>query len=427
MELPWRIELSDDEVMARFRWARRRGHPDYLWPNVAPADWRAALGELERITAAVLHGEPATLAATDPATARALGVAGYTTGLGPLAAYWLETGELEADEVVQRVLRPHLAHGRARADRLRSVLRQASDALARSGIRPLVVKGSHTAHGYFPEPGTRPALDVDLVVTRGEIDTAERELAESGHILGVRERRPRKSTWLAPGASRLPRSLEMLHVDSQYAVELHESLERNFFGVRTLEPGTPEAVPSRALPELDARVRVLRQPALLLYHALHASEGLYHLTLLRVVELVLMIRKDQATGELDWHAFRALLARHDAARFVYPAFAMVERLAPDTVEPATFRVLESAATPVMRRVIGARSPGQAWRLDTLSLDEKFMWCATPLEHVRRAVHMAILPSSGRWARRLAEKYVERVFRIARRTVALGSSDDDSGS
>ena len=55
-----------------------------------------------------------------------------------------------------------------------------------------------------------------------------------------------------------------------------------------------------------------------------------------------------------------------------------------------------------------------------------MWCETPLDYVRRAVHMAVLPSSGRWAPRIVEKYRERLFRIVRRTVSVHAPEDDSG-
>lgn len=420
------LERTGEEVLERFRWARRRGHPEHLWPDVSADGLRAALGELQRVAAAVLRGDPTTLEPDDTAAIRTLGVAGHVSGTGPLIGYWLETGAVEADDAVRRLFALHLSHGRRRAVRLSVVLREATQALERHGIhQPLVVKGSHTAREYFPEPGTRPALDVDLVVS-GSLDRAETALETSGHTLGIRERRPRKSTWLAPGSSRLPRSLELLHAGSQYAVELHGSLERNFFGVRSLGPGPPNEVASRPAPELGAPVRVLRQPELLLYQALHASEGLYHLTLVRVVELVLMIRRDATKGTLQWDAFRDLVGQRRAGRFVFPALAMAERLAPGTIEPATMARLEAAAPARMRRVIRSRSPGRAWRHDMISLDEKFMWCATPLDYVRRAVHMAVLPSSGRWGLRIVEKYRERLFRIVRRTVSVHAPEDHSG-
>lgn len=418
-EVGWELELEPETVRERLLWARRQGHPDYFWPEVPVAEWRDALRELERVVAEVLSGRGSHLEARGAVGSRALGVAGYTSGIGPLLGHWLATGRVRGDESISLLFGLHLAHGRERANRLRAELRRAADALTGAGMEPLVVKSSHTAPGYFPEPGARPALDVDLVVGAGEFDAAEEALAANGYGFGVRERSPRKSTWVAPGSARLPRSLELLHAGSQYVVDLHESLERNFFGVRTLGPAAPGELPTRSAPELGAPVKVLRQPALLLYHALHASEGLYNLTLIRVVELVLMIRRDSESGALDWGELRAVLDRQDAGRFVYPAFAMAERLAPGTVHRRLLESLTSAATPAMRSVVSIRSPAGAQRLDVLSLRERFMWCATPGDYVRRLVHMAAPAPAGRSVRRLAAKYVERVYRLLGRRVTSG--------
>lgn len=410
---PWARELEPEEVRERLVWARRQGRPDYFWPEVPVAAWREGVRELERVATEVLSGRASSLEARDPAGARALGVAGYTSGMGALLGHWLEAGRVRGGESVGRLFALHLAHGRERAERLRQELGRAAEALMAVGIEPLVVKSSHTAVEYFPEPGARPALDVDLVVGARDFGVAEEVLAARGYGFGVRERRPRKSTWVAPGSPRLPRSLELLHADSQYVVDLHESLERNFFGVRTLGPVSPAAVSTRAAPELGAPVRVLRQPALLLYQALHASEGVYNLTLVRTVELVLMIRRDSGSGALDWEEVGALLESQDAGRFVYPAFAMAERLAPGTIEPRVLRLATAAATPRMRVVVAGLTPGGAQRLDVLSLRERFMWCATPGDHLRRLAHMLVPAPAGRSVRRLTAKYVERLYRLVR--------------
>jgi hypothetical protein len=422
LELPWAVEVEANEVLDRLSWARKRGLPQYLWPDVPPTEWRQALRQVQGVVQDVMRSGRALLDERNELGARALGIAGYTSGMGPLLGHWIETGVIGADPLVQRVFRLHLDHGRKRFVRLERELKRAVDAFAEAGIEPLVVKASHTGVEYFPEPGTRPAIDVDLVVPPDSFVPAERSLEGAGFVLGAREFMPRKSTWLAPGASRLPRSFEVLHAESQYAVDLHGSLERNFFGVRTVSPASLESLKRRTTPRLGVPAGVLGQPDLLMYHALHASEGLYNLTLVRILELVLMIRRDLGDGSLDWSEFRSCLGERDAGRFVYPAFALVERLAPGTVDAETLKMTESAATAPMRRVLARLEPADAQRLDGFSLEEKFMWCATPGDHARRFFHMLLPAPAGRSVRWLARKYWERWYRAVRRTITLRDSD-----
>lgn len=419
--IPWRLEVGPAEAERRLRWARRQGHPHYFWPDVEPADWRAGLEVLERATRSVLASEPASLPWSGDSDVRALGVAGYTSGIGPLVGYWLETDRLSAPPLVQRLFGVHLRHGRERARRLDAELERAGGALREAGIADVVaVKASHTAR-YFPEPGVRPAVDVDLVVRPELFDRAERALEGAGYTVGAREGRPRKTTWLAPGSSRLPRSFEVMHSGSQYAVDLHATLERNFFGVRTTGPGPVDGVPTASLP--SAPVRVLRQPALLLYHALHASEGFHNLTLIRLVELVFMIRRDTEEDALDWTAFRRHVEARDAWRFVYPALELTARLAPGTVEPGTLDAARAGAPHRMRRVVGGLTPATARRLRRLSLRESFVWCETPVDYLRRFAHMLFPAPAGRSLSRLGRHYLTRAYRLLRRTVSVGPPGD----
>lgn len=412
------LELAPDQVEARFQWARRHGHPEYLWPDVAPDSWRSALREIQRVTGAVLASGRPHLAASGATALRALGIAGHTSGMGPLLGHWIGRGQVDADPAVRQLFQLHLRHGRLRAQRLRDVLNTVGSALAHLGIPTLAVKSAHSAVAYFPEPGARPAIDVDLVVPRGRFDDAEEALQRLGYTAGAREMRPRKTTWLPPDSSRLPRSLELLHADSQYAVDLHSSLERNFFGVRNVRPTLAPGHPGVNCPQLGPHVRVLPQPELLLFHALHASEGLHNLTLVRLVELVLIIRCDQASGSLDWGAFQALVRDREAGRFCYPALALAERLAPGTVHPGVLEELERAATPRTRRVVARLSPAEAQRLDGLWLGDSFMWCSGPIDYVRRGLHMLLPAPVGRSLPRLLRQYRDRLYRLLRRRVFI---------
>lgn len=414
--VPWRLELEPEEVRARLRWGRRRGHPDYLWPELSPASWRAGVAELSEVARSVLLGRAAELS-EGGVGARALGVAGFTSGLGPLVGRWIEQGVVEAGEPVRSLFLLHLAHGRARAERQRIELERALWTLAGVDVTPVVVKSCHTGRVYFPEPGTRPGVDIDLVVSPGELERAESALAGAGYERAAVQHAPRKTDWLPPGIERWPRSLELLHSGSQYAVDLHGSLDRNFFGVRRVRPGALES--AREWPGREPAARVLRQPELLCYHALHASEGLHNLTLIRLVELVLMIRRDAGSGALDWADASALLRRVGGVRFAYPAFALTERLVPGTIGPGVLRSVTDAATPRMRAVVAATTPAAAQRLDVLSLRERFMWCATPADYLRRLAHMLAPAPAGRSLRRLGRSYLERVYRLLGGRVSVG--------
>ena len=50
--------------------------------------------------------------------AEAIGVACYTSGVGPLLGFWLEQGGIAASPQVSAVLERHLRHNRLRMDRL---------------------------------------------------------------------------------------------------------------------------------------------------------------------------------------------------------------------------------------------------------------------------------------------------------------------
>ncbi len=412
--LPWELALPAEEVARRLEWGRTRGHPDYVWPEVPPGSWRKAVREIEDIVRRVLVDEPASLAERDDQALRALGVAAFTSGTGPLLGRWVEDGRLDAAPEVARLLAVHLAHGRIRAERFRTVLDRAVDALADIGVRPLLLKGGHTGPVYFPESGARPAADLDLMVDPERFEAAEAALRGAGFTPTGRQRRPLKSDWLAPGSAATPRSLEVAHGESQYAVDLHASLARNFFGVRTVTlPATRTPAGDPPGPDVD----VLAQPALFALHALHASEGLHSLTLVRLVELALVARRDQASGDLDDADLAALLDEADAWRFVYPALALAERLAPGTVAKPVLERAHAAAPRAMRRVLGPMRPADAHRPEALSLRERFMWCAGPGDHVRRLLHMVAPAPAGRSPARLIRTYVDRLRRIGRGTVA----------
>lgn len=409
-------DLSPEQIRARFQWATRRGHAGYLWPEIPPVAWQACVAEIERVTAALLDGAPARVSLAPPAGtgAAALGVAAFTSGMGPLLGYWIEAGQLDAAPEPAALLRLHLLHGRRRAARLDAELRRALDLFAAHGVRATLLKGSHTRHVYYPDPGTRPASDIDLLLAPEQVRPAARALHEAGYRAAPRHFHPYRCEWAPPGALQTLRSLELSHAENPFSLEVHDSLARNFFGVRVvrLEPAV------RPWPELHPAADVLLPAENLAYLALHASEELHRLQLARLVELVWVIRQDGAAGRLDWERLAWLLRRAEAARFAYPSLALAERLAPGTLEPRFRAELAASAPARMRRVVARLTPGTTQRLRRPRLDESWMWANGPVEVVRRAVYLAWPWHTAASPRALGKIYAARLYRLLRGTASL---------
>lgn len=407
-------------VRDRADWARRRGHPDYLWPDVAIIRWRTALRGVEEAVRTVLAGRggrgdaciaPVGLPA-DPVDTRAIGIAAFTSGLGPLLGRWIEDGLLRATPQATDLLTAHLFQGRRRATRMQGMLADAVAALNGAGLRPLVLKGLHTGAVYFPEPGARTAADIDLAVGAPELPAAEAALAALGWRLARRRRSPPGSEW-APPEPQAIRSLELTHADNPVSIDLHGGLERAFFGVRMLRFGAAPFETAAPLEGMPGALR-LTQPHLLVFLAAHASEELHRLQLLRLVELVLVARRD-LRQPADWTAVRDLTRDLDAGRFLLPAVELAERLAPGSMDAGWLADLRADATPRMRRVLATLQPTDAQRLEGLSLRDRFVFVRGPIEALRRGAYL-LWPADSR---RIGAVYAERAWRLLRGTVSVG--------
>jgi hypothetical protein len=368
-----------DEIAARVARFNRTRHARDLWPDVPVATFRAAETELGRVAAAVLGGAAGPVALNAGAGARALGVAAFSEGVGPLLGYWCETGRVTAEPALADLLAVHLAHGRRRVARLRGELERVLVAMAARGITVWVLKGMHTAYRYFPEPGTRPATDIDLLVAPDDWAAARDVLA--GH--GLTEKRhptqPRDSAWEPPGARTVP-SLSHVHADEPWSIDLHRSLDRMPFEGLETALGTPPPAAGEMWEEYVRPVRVLAQPYLLAYLALHASSHFYGMTQLRLLELALVARRDLGRDAGRWAGFVDLVLRTGSGRFVFPALELARRFVPDAIDAAALETIAGAAPRRLRRLVGRMTPATAQRLHPYpSLRERFVWLATPRE------------------------------------------------
>src|SRR5574341_21229 len=377
------MQVSEREIAERLARWRRSGDPHDLWPGLEERDFRRALDEMGHATQLVLEGggEGAPVYCSFSAPLRSLGVAAFSSGTGPLLGYWVETGRIAAAAEVARLLAEHLAQGRARAAILERGLARVLDALQDRGIEAAVLKGMHTAWGYFPDPGTRPCSDIDILVEPRDFAGACDALAGMGFRQGRAVAEPPRSEWIPPDAAEVPRSLEITHAKSPWAVDLHASLDRPMRIGRTAGLGSPLLMDAEVMEHGGRTIRVLPQPLLLAWLAFHASSHLETSPLVCYLELVLVMRRDFAGHPALWDEFLRLVDGASMGRFVYPALELAERLAPGTVPGEVRQALARSAPWLMRRVMARLRPEAAQQLYHVSLDLRLMWAASAREMV----------------------------------------------
>jgi len=364
-----------------------------LWPDVTPAAFRAAQEEVARVAASVL-GEapgPVTLRIPPPADLRTLGIGAMTAGMGPLVGYWIETGRLAADAAAATLFALHLEHGRRRAARLRCELERVVGACAERGVEPVVLKGAETAYRYFPDPGTRPIADLDLLVAPRDLLLAQDALRSLGFTqdeVVVLQR----GHWLPAERGRV-RSLELADAENPWHVDLHVSLDRWQAAGIVASLGAVDPYAAEPWAALPLPARVLPQPLHLAYLALHASSYFFVLPMVRLVELVQVARQDFRGRPERWAALLDLLRDAGAGRFVYPALHLAEALAPGTVEPRLLEAVRAAAPRRLRRAVGALTPGSSQHIHPRPGSGRLIWAATPRQAVM-VILGAIWPRSG---------------------------------
>lgn len=388
--------LTDaDRRMARYR---RTFDPRDLWPETDPADHAAAYRDLRAALGAILAGQNAELR-TARAGARAFGIAALMSGMGPLLAHWIDQGRISAEAAVAGVLRDHLRHaGRIRA-RLEQALARLIPALRTAQVSPVVLKGIHTGHCYFPHPATRPIGDIDLLVNPGDTDAAARILSSQGYRLVDAHLSPIREDW-APAGHRALQSVEMAHEDNPWTIDLHHTLDRAFAAGLVTGFGVPVPHMLESWDGPVGTVSVLRQPWLTAHLALNTAADFPDIPLVRVLELLWVVQQDLAAGRFRWDELAGVLLESGSARFAYPAFELLERLAPGTMDPRVRAQLAGAATRRLRlavRDIQDRLPHHARR----SLRMRFIWAGSARQMIRMVLDFLFpVGPTVTWATRL---------------------------
>ena len=404
---------------------------DTLWPGLDRSVIQSAADAIGGAVTRVLRGERARLEFAGSGhdaerRARAVGVAALLTGVGPLLGAWIVRGELDAEEPLARLLARHLAHGRAREARIRAVVRPVLARMQGAGLEPGVIKGFHTAHAYFTEPGARPFADVDVVVPPAAIEEAERLLTEAGFRPDPRTGgMGYKREWIPPGGRGDVWSYELWHARSRWKLDLHDGLNFDSVVRNVRTPQTPRFTDVLRLDGLSLRIPDPNE--LIAALAAHASTELYSQRLLRCVELVLVVRRASALSTLDWKAVESSLAERDSLRFAYPMLTLTERLAPGTVDGDLLTRLWNATTPRARAVTSALSPTAPILDSGFSLRRRLIWARGPTAALRWLWSM-IAPLEGVSRRDQLRTYRHRAMRLLRlgRSLRFGSDTIDDG-
>jgi hypothetical protein len=295
--------------------------------------------------------------------------------------------------------------------------------MEQAGLQPGVIKGFHTAQVYFPEPGARPCSDVDVVVPPAAIPEAERLLRDAGFVPeGRTGGAGYKREWLPPDGAGAVWSYELWHARSRWKLDLHDGLNFDLVQRNVRTPQTPRFTAGLRMDDVSLRVAAPNELIALL--AAHASTELYSQRLLRLVELVFVVRRASALGTLDWIAVESSLAERDVSPFAYPMLTLAERLAPGTVDAGLLARLGSATTARARAVTRALSPTSPILDRGFSLRERLMW-ATGARATLRWMWSMLAPLDGANRRDQLRTYRHRAMRLLR-LGRSGRSHSDAG-
>ena len=382
------------ELSRRIDRFTRTQDPSALWPGLAEHTRVAAAGEIERVTRAVLRGEPYVRIDPDEKhDTYALAIAAHTTGMGPLLGRWVEDARISAPPAHRARLAWQLRHARRRAARMERDVLPALDAMLAHHIVPVVLKGFHTARAYFEEPGVRRMSDVDLLVAPDQTHRAESALQASDFRATGPRMTPYKQDWIGAGTEERVFSVEASDERTKWVIELHASLDRTYHpgAVARLDSQRTRTIPFEVC---NRRLLALAPPILLLALACHCSQELGSSRLLRLVEIIRVIRTERAPGRLDWDDLLDMLGRTGAARYAYPALALAEDLAPGTVDGRVLALGARESTWAARHTVRRLVPAGG-SIEELGLLRQIMWMRTPVAILHRAMRLVAPSSQGR--------------------------------
>jgi hypothetical protein len=237
-------------------------------------------------------------------------------------------GAMMPDETRER-LRSIYVHNAFRNAILLRETAHAVAALAGAGVPTMLLKGVHLAGFVYDEPALRSMADIDLMVPRAKLATAERVFLEQGYGPLPRPDLEEHCAW----SNHLPK----LEKPDAEVLEVHYAIER---------PTAPFAIDSDALWARARAVRVgglqawaLCDEDLLLHLCLHAS---YHhrfdrYALKGLLDVSTLV--DRCADTLDWNDVAATANTWRAGGFVYCTLRLVREILGAQVPPSVLSAL----------------------------------------------------------------------------------------
>jgi hypothetical protein len=224
--------------------------------------------------------------------------------------------------------------------------------------------------------------------------------------------------WAQPSLRREPRTLFCLHRDDFWSFDVQDSLSRRL-------PTNARIELDRLIPScgegrwpLSPAARALEQPLLTLLLAAHTAHGLYNSTLLRICELILVIRKDVTAGALGWDSLLAGADRIGGARYVYPALFFCERLVPETVPEIVLAYCRADAPQSLRALLPTLDIAELQPLGRHSLRERFLWAGTWGERFHQLAAELALDRQGRSLDRTIQSLGNKLWALSHRRLKM---------
>jgi hypothetical protein len=176
-------------------------------------------------------------------------------------------------------------------------------------------------------------------------------------------------------------------------------------------------------------LRVCDPNELIAVLATHGSTEIYAHRLLRLVELVLVIRRAESLGRLDWDAVDASLVSRATRRFAYPLLLLTEQLAPGTVPTEMLTRLRADTTRRIRDVTSQFTPTSPILELRFSLSQRLLWASGVRATTRRMWRMVTplegMPLRASWLV-LRHRAIRLLSMAARGSLgAPGSHDGDA--
>lgn len=413
------VPLSQQEFEDRVAWAERRGVPNWLWPDVEHAEWAAALRAIEAASRQVLSsGRADAPLQGDP---EAIGLAAYTSGMGPLLGCWLEQGRLGAGLEVAEILAVHRKHNARRMAGLAEHARRVVDRMATDNIPVIVLKGLHTAFECFPSPAARPASDIDLVVAPADKRRAQQLLHILGYSAEYERKEPDEQFWRHSTSPASPQSLNFVHENDPWGIDLHTSASRRYAYGAPIIPLDELLAYVRPEPwPMHPHGKVLTETATILFLACHAGCGFNNLRIIRLAELVLVIRQSETSPAFSWDGLIELGELTGTLSHAHAALRLAAVLVPGVVPDEVLRCSRKGVPQPALGMIDRLTPAIAHTITRCSIEERYMWTRSLWGKMRQAAH-DVVPIEGP-ASKILPTMKRRMQRIRRGTIAVRASE-----